>query len=283
MQDLIKTSEIRQIVDLYLSNNDITTLDIAKKVNRSKFQVKGILKNKVLIENAYPEDNTIFNKVVLKDEALKNKVIDTVPNISGFLLNKEFYINMDKKSQINFLISLALNFRINLQYLSFMVSEDENKLYNALAVILADSPILTEAIYFVFHYDYSDQVKNTNLAMAYSDKLNTAYCEKNSVKYLLILNKLKDKEFNKIRTIKKENPIYHFNDSEIIVIINYQLKYSLDNKIMANLLGISHYAYRRTVVGFFKSHEELTELRDKVTYLADIHAHQFYNKRNNAI
>ena len=95
---------------------------------------------------------------------------------------------MDKKSQINFLISLALNFRINLQYLSFMVSEDENKLYNALAVILADSPILTEAIYFVFHYDYSDQVKNANLAMAYSDKLNTAYCEKNSVKYLLIIN-----------------------------------------------------------------------------------------------
>ena len=47
MQDLIKTSEIRQIVDLYLSNNDITTLDIAKKVNCSKFQVKGILKNKV--------------------------------------------------------------------------------------------------------------------------------------------------------------------------------------------------------------------------------------------
>lgn len=283
MQDLIKTSEIRQVVDLYLENNDITIEEIAKKINRSKFQVTSILKNKVLIENAYPEDNTIFSKVVAKEESLKNKVIDTVPNILGFLLNKEFYLNMDKNAQLNFLISLALTFRINLQYLSLMVREDENKLYNALTINITDSPILNGAIYFVFHYNYSDQVKNVNLAMAYADKLNEAYCEKNSVKYLLILNKLKDKDFNKLRVMKKENPDYNYNDQDALIMINYQLKYSLNNKIMASLLGISVEIYRRIVTNFFKAHNEFSDLKNQLTDLADIHAHRFFEQRNSKL
>lgn len=161
-----------------------------------------------------------------------------------------FYKN--EEQQYIFLRRLALTFRARLPLLSELFQIDENELFNKLRMY---NHSVEDSLKYLYYFDVSDQDEAKRNIISFYQELLTAVIKKDKAVQKFLIGRIAD---IRIKSLIKEKHIdRNLSDEEILVILEYQLKYALDHSDAAGMLGINPDSYRRRVLAVIEKDEEL--------------------------
>lgn len=181
----------------------------------------------------------------------------------------KFYKN--EEQQYIFLRRLALTFRARLPLLSELFHIDEEELFNKLRMY---NRSVEDSLKYLYYFDISDQEEAKRNIIAFYQELLTAVVKKDKETQKFLIGIIADSRIKSL--IKEKHLDRNLSDEEILVILEYQLKYALDHKDAAGMLGINPENYRRRVLAVISGDEELKTCYER---LMDYNQHLFLHTK----
>ena len=170
-------------------------------------------------------------------------------------------LNPEEKMQYKLLALIALTYRANLQTLSELFKIDAAILYQKINDYNYDSNTIPQALKFLFAGDKSDQQQASSKVLAFYlawNKMNSIEDKEEKEKTRAkLLNIIKSpKGHDALMKLKKEE---HLTDTDVLNLLNYQIKYALTFNNINTIIGRSSSFYRERAVRIMEKHPELKE------------------------
>ena len=190
--------------------------------------------------------------------------------------NKSVKLRIDKfykseEQQYIFLRRLALTFRARLPLLSELFQIGENELFDKLRMY---NHRVEDSLKYLYYFDISDQEEAKRNIIAFYQELLTAVLKKDRDVQKFLIGRIADSRIKGL--IKEKHLDRNLSEEEILIILEYQLKYALDHNNVAGMLGISSENYRRRVLAAIAKDEDLKARYER---LMDYNQHLFLSTK----
>ena len=239
----IRLVEDAKIVLKYFLEYKFTPFEIAKYIGISEETVINILNDQILIQEIYPDNLNIISEIA-EILAYQNRIVKFC-----FL---PMILNLFKEcDKWYFLAMLMLTFRLHLNEVAEDLKMDSEELYEILEKY---NPNLKRSFAYLFNGDnYPQDIANIRL-ISFISEYYTAYRNKDEERLNKLTSFINDGEYKEI--LKR----YHqeqLNNEQLIVLINYQIKYGLKISDLVELINISKTKYLDPVKFFVADKEDL--------------------------
>lgn len=161
-----------------------------------------------------------------------------------------FYKN--EEQQYIFLRRLSLTFRARLPLLSELFQISEEELYEKLRMY---NHRVEDSLKYLYYNDVTNQDVAKRDIISFYQELLTAVVKKDKEVQKFLIGRIADSRIKQL--INEKHIDRNLSDEEILVILEYQLKYALDHSDVAGMLGINPDSYRRRVLAVIEKDEEL--------------------------
>ena len=278
-------AETRLLVDLFLKTNlSDEELSNRSDINLSRATIGRRLTNKEMILKAYPNGEEVYEQVM--NNRRNNLIAGKILGSQTTLINNNsnniklridiFYKDLVKQAQLLLHIALTYRLKLNNLYELFGI-EDNSALDLKIKEILKYNSGFRNATQFLNNRDFMDQeVAKKRVVEFYIDYIN-AKRSKNSELIRNVINRVTDAKMNYlIKNIDRN----HITDEQIGIIIDYLLKYAVDNTLIARMLDVN----RANLMKRFNLYvADNLELKNRYEFLADynnpINKEKNYEKR----
>ncbi len=278
-------AETRLLVDLFLKTNlSDEELSNRSDINLSRATIGRRLTNKEMILKAYPNGEEVYEEVMTnrRNNLIAGKILGSQTtlvnnNSNNIKLRIDiFYKDLVKQAQLLLHIALTYRLKLNNLYELFGI-EDNSDLDLKIKEILKYNSGFQNATQFLNNRDFMDQeVAKKRVVEFYIDYIN-AKRSKNSELIRNVINRVTDAKMNYlIKNIDRN----HMTDEQIGIMIDYLLKYAVDNTLIARMLGVN----RANLMKRFNLYvADNLELKNRYEFLADynnpINKEKAYEKR----
>lgn len=251
-------ANIRRVVYCILNKN-VADTKIMKLTGLTYREVLKILNDKKGFELAFRDNGQTYELIqkIRYNNSLKF-LDETNENSINNLLGHHFhYLAKSDKDKIIFLISLALTYRLNLEALTLLTNENEQKLYLKIAAYTSDKPLLTSAIKYLFEYEDIDIQKNLMEAVLYLNNLEKAYRLQDVDLYKELLFFVGDTGIKELKEKRQNKEDELMTPSEYEMLLNYQMKYGLTTEYICHSFNVKRKNYNSFLNVHFDFHPEV--------------------------
>lgn len=259
------------LVNMFLETNE-SDIELSRKTGISSSTVGRRLTNKEVIKKCFSEKGERLYEVIKekrKNNLQRGKIIGNQISILNNLQlidnNPKLRLDVlykDYPSQIKFLSHIALTFRTNLDTLSNLFNISKKELENE---IMKSNESCYESFYYLFYKDHTNQeLAKARLIDYYRDLIN-AILKKDIETVNVLIREIKDTKIKEFKEVHKFRDIK--TDEEIMTLLNYQLKYSLSNNVMADKFHFDRTTYAQRVRKLIDDNPELkSRYEDLIKY-----------------
>lgn len=256
--------ETKLLVELFLKHN-YSDKELSKITNISAATVGRRLTNEKNIKSLYKDDQELYKKIKMQrqENLKKGKVLGsqtTFLNHADNDKNNVSHVHLEllcsKKEENNLIIHLALTFRLHLDTLSSLLDIKESVLERRL--LNACNSKTKKALENLFYFDKTKQENNVVKFLDYYKELLNAIIKKDNMTKSKLLNKVSDAyilEFKKNYIIGSK-----LKRKEVVVLLNYQIKYILTDEEIVKMFKIDLNDYRNKVENILQSNEDIMKL-----------------------
>lgn len=239
------------LVNLFLQTNK-SDQQLSLLTNLSRSTIGRRLTNEKVIKECFPDNPEIYDLIRNKrQENLKKAKI--LGGQSSLLNNNHLKLDIlysDEEKQYKFLAQLALTYRTKLDLLSDLFQIDEEILLNNL---LKYNSNLSNSLNYLFNREsYIEDIAKYNTVLFYKNLVN-ALLKKDNNYFNKVINEISDKDIQEF--LNKPKDI--LNNKDILMLLKYQLKYSLSNKTMSNIFNIDELIYTNLLKNILNHNIEL--------------------------
>ena len=286
MQALSKKEQIiaetKLLVKLFLETNK-SDIDLGKETGISSSTVGRRLTNKEVILIAFPEKGEYVYNLIRKkrkENLERGKVLGSqVSSLNNMNDSSNVSLKLDslfskEKNKIMFLSHLALYFRAKLPLLEELFGYSKEELIEK---IYYYNSHCHESFEYLFNEDdYNQEIARINIINFFRDYVN-AIIEKDFLTKNSLIKLIDDSSVSEFfLNHKKTN---YKTDEEMLLLINYQLKYAMSNKKMEEKFKFAYNGYIRRARSILQNYPELLERYEKlINYYAE--KAPFYNERS---
>ena len=248
----IRLVDNAKIVLKYFLKYKFTPLEIAKYTGVSEETVINILNDPILIQEIYPDNLNIISKIA-EILAYQNRIV----KLCFLPMVLDLFKEEDKW---HFLAMLILTFRLHLSELADDLKMDEEELY---ATLEKYNPNLKKAFAYLFNGDnYPQDIANIRL-ISFISEYYTAYQKKDEERLNELNDFINDGEYKEIlKTYHQEQ----LNNEQIVILVNYQIKYGLRIEDLVKPLNVSKTKYLDPVKFFITDKEDLQKGLANLSY-----------------
>lgn len=166
------------------------------------------------------------------------------------------------QKRLDFMARCALTFGLRLDSLATIMGEDAQKLRNSFIQQTRYSCNLS----YLFDHGYVLADEAMANFKEFFARLGNAFLNKDKEEMVKILNEVGDKKAMELRKKIQENPGSKLSEEDLLVMLNYQLKYFLPSEATANFFGINRSNYIRRVL---KLEDKYPKLLSNYHYVVD--------------
>jgi len=266
-KDILEKTKI--LVKRFLETNE-SDIELSLKTGISSSTVGRRLTDKARILKLYPENGEeIFSLISTKrsENQLKGKALGGQTSVLNhgylkdengrFLGNTKFRLDLifDREDlQIKFLKHLILTFRAKLPLITELFPFTEKDILEKILYNSGEGGTYISILYLFYHDTTNQDIARRNIIVFYRDILNAI--KDNDVtakKYLL--SQVSDYQVLQFR--KEHQPGTKINDQQLGLILNYQLKYALNQRQIADIFNIDQANYSIKLKKYLSDKPEL--------------------------
>lgn len=243
--------QTKLLINLFLRLN-LSDVELSKRTGIPTSTVGRRFRNKDRIKEAFPDNGEEIFELVTKKRQENLQLGRTIGSQLSKVnnMNEEAkprfrldIFNKDKESQWKILGHIALTFRLKLYTLSELFKIDENEIWKNLDYAFMDSNIRW-SLEYLFQVEPYEEDSVDRFTIFYRDYL-TALSDKDIEMQRFLLRQLFDYDVIKLKEKRENNKFDSLTDDDIMVIINYQLKYALSNYDTCILFHCSREKYKK--------------------------------------
>lgn len=261
--------ETKLLVKLFLKTNASDT-ELSKMTKISSSTVGRRLTNKEIILMCFPTEGERIFEIIKEKRKYNLQRGKKIGNQSSILNNIEFNNNSPKlrldviysdyNKQMQFLTHLILHFRVQLPLLCELFGFEQNKILDELLKFNEDSKFSIE--YLFFTDTYNQELAKENVINYYRDLIN-AISKKDIATKNVLIREIGD---TKIKMFKEQHKYGDIkSDEEILTLLDYQLKYAISSKKLAEKYKFSRVQYMRRVRDITANMPELNMRFEELT------------------
>ncbi len=283
---LKRIEETKKLVELFLVNFE-SDIELSKKTGISSSTIGRRLASKELIVAAFPKNGeAIYNFVSKKRQQnlQKGKILGAQKSMLSNTYEKDEEgkftgvskrLRLDifysvKEKQMKLLMHIALTFRTNLSTLANLFQIDENTLLNEL---LQYNPACSSALKYLFFHDNYDQSEARAKLLDFYNSYLDSLCKHNITEQNRLIKIVTDGDAKKFLDNRKSGD--KLTDDDIMLLLNYQLKYATSFKTLATTFGIERINYQHRVEKILKEEPEISARLENI-----LNFNSFYAKEH---
>ena len=223
--------EINLLVDLFLKTN-ASDLELSERTGISSSTVQRRLTDKERIVRIYPNGEELFNKISIQRKNNRENGKERGAQYSKLnngnyntFSNSKLKLNMfckNKDEEMDLMFKIAIKYRLHLDTIISLFPYEVNEINE-----YKDNYMYKKALDYLFMYD------KTNQEIAKTDFLEY---------YKNLLNVKKTDELNSLVASLSKVEEENYKD-----ILNYQIKYALNNNEVINKFGIDKDEYNKNI------------------------------------
>lgn len=266
-EQIIKETTL--LVRLFLETNE-SDLELSKRTGISSSTVGRRLTNKEIIVTSFPKNGErIYNiiKEKRKYNLQRGKIIGNQSSLLNYMEIKSNtpklrldIIYRDYNKQLKFLSHLALHFRAKFPLLEELFGIDAKKLLNDL---IKYNENCYESLLYLFYQDNTNQEYAKANIIEYYRNLIDAISKKDISTQNVLIREIGDSKIVKFQAQHKNGDIK--SNEDIMTLLNYQLKYAISSKKLAEKFNFDRAQYVRRVRDITSNMPELNMRYEELT------------------
>lgn len=259
------TKRVLNACHLLLDQN-MTVAEIAKALNATQMEIYRDLTKRIYDYHEIDPDAITEEMLDSISITLKNHSKNNSPflNVDTTILEKMY---PTEERRYHFIARCILNFKFTIDTACSIFKIEKNELDRKLE--FHESKVSQSLNYHLFHSPF-DQDSAKSEFITYFNKLKQAYLNRDIEAFKKQVQELNDSDAIKIKKEHEKN--HRRSDEEILIILNYQLKYAISSTAIEKIFSIKRAMYKDRVEALADRYPLLVS---NFHYLSD-----FFNYRN---
>ncbi len=185
-----------------------------------------------------------------------------------------------KEKRLCFLAQSALTYGVNLDSLCEMLGKKNEEAKKRFASeMLEENRQFYSALLNLFYHCPVNQTKAKSRYVEYFNNLVDAARKHDKEEMKNLISIIRDDKAMDLKN-KERKPGYYLSDEETLTIVNYQIKYGLDAKRIADLYNIDYHTYLKRVR---KLEDMYPEVVSYFNYLTDYYSLKYDSGKNHGM